>query len=119
MEKPITLTATESTLDLKLGSESVQMTAEEVTELMNALCGMREKMLPQHQTAAPTGLVHGVRVDPRWAVGPDEMHGGVLLRFLHSGFGWVVFQMPPNEAKNLSSGLLFAMDQQPAPSAKN
>ena len=119
MEKPITLVATETTLDLKLGSESVQMTAEEVTELMNALCGIREQMQPPHQPEAPIGLVHGVRLDPRWAVGPDEMHGGALLRFLHSGFGWVVFQMPPMEAVNLSSGLLLALEQQPAPSAKN
>jgi hypothetical protein len=110
-EISFTLTSPES-VQMKMGESEQTLTAADITNLIGTLAGVREQMLPPFPTEAPSGVVHGVRLNPQWATGADEMFGGVLLRIQHAGYGWLSFQIPSDQARKMSIGLLTVTENE-------
>lgn len=114
-EISFTLGSPES-VQMKIGESVQTLTAADVSNLITTLAGVREQMAPPFPAEAPSGVVHNVHLNPKWATGTDEMFGGVLLRIQHTGYGWLSFQIPSDQARQMSVGLLTVTENEaPAP----
>ena len=79
-----------------------------ITKLAHARASLTEEVEPEPDARAPFGFAV---VDPAWRAttlrdgGPPDA-AGVSLALRHSGYGWLCFVLPPEEAQALGRWLL-------------
>jgi hypothetical protein len=86
-------------------SDEIAMTAGQVDALIEALGHMRTRLKPAQPATLPAEIgTDDVASNPRWVCRPLERRG-VLLQIRSPAFGWLAFQLPPEEAAKLGRGL--------------
>ncbi len=89
----------DGTVELAIGAESVALDAPAMDELIERLARVRAQMAEQVPEQPP--LVQTVVFNPAYAIRIDHMTKAALLRVRHGGFGWLNFELPPQEALNM------------------
>lgn len=89
----------DGTVELSVGDTSVSLTARELDEQIERLARIRSQM--QDQVPVEPPLVESVIFNPAYAIRTDNMTKASLLRLRHGGFGWLNFELPPQEALNM------------------
>lgn len=89
----------DGTVELSIGTESVSLNASEMDEQIERLARVRSQMAEQVPEQPP--LIQSVVFNPIYAIRTDNMTKASLLRVRHGGFGWLNFEMPPQEALNM------------------
>lgn len=89
----------DGTVELSVGGESVSLTARELDQQIERLARIRSQMKEQVPVEPP--LVESVVFNPAYAIRTDNMTKASLLRVRHGGFGWLNFELPPQEALNM------------------
>lgn len=89
----------DGTVELSIGGESVSLTEREMDEQIQRLARIRSQMNEQVPDEPP--LIESVVFNPVYAIRIDNMTKGSLLRLRHGGFGWLNFELPPQEALNM------------------
>jgi hypothetical protein len=86
-------------VELSIGGESLALTAQELDEQLGRLARIRSQMNEQVPSEPP--LIESVVFNPAYAIRTDNMTKASLLRVRHGGFGWLNFELPPQEALNM------------------
>ena len=89
----------DGTVELSVGGESISLTARELDEQIARLARVRSQMEEKVPVEPP--LVESVIFNPAYAIRTDNMTKASLLRLRHGGFGWLNFELPPQEALNM------------------
>jgi hypothetical protein len=89
----------DGTVELSVGGESISLTARELDEQIERLARIRSQMEEKVPVEPP--LVESVIFNPAYAIRTDNMTKASLLRLRHGGFGWLNFELPPQEALNM------------------
>ena len=89
----------DGTAELSLGGESVSLTACELEEQIERLARVRSQMNEPVPEEPP--IIETVVFNPAYAIRTDNMTKASLLRLRHGGFGWLNFELPPQEALNM------------------
>jgi len=89
----------DGTVELSMGAEAVSLTAREMDEQIQRLARVRSQMSEPVPDEPP--LVESVVFNPAYAIRMDHMTKACLLRLRHGGFGWLNFELPPQEALNM------------------
>ncbi|MDB5762886.1 MAG: hypothetical protein JWQ21_1881 [Herminiimonas sp.] len=89
----------DGTVDLSLGNESISYTAKELDEQIERLARVRAQMNEKVPDEPP--LIETVVFNPQYFIRTDNMTKASLLRVRHGGFGWLNFELPPQEALNM------------------
>lgn len=89
----------DGTVELSVGGESVSLTARELDQQIERLARIRSQMKEPVPVEPP--LVESVVFNPAYAIRTDNMTKASLLRLRHGGFGWLNFELPPQEALNM------------------
>jgi hypothetical protein len=89
----------DGTVELSIGGESVSLTAGEMDEQIERLARVRSQMNEPVPHQPP--LIETVVFNPEYAIRTDNMTKASLLRLRHGGFGWLNFELPPQEALNM------------------
>ncbi|MES2537566.1 MAG: hypothetical protein V4632_17035 [Pseudomonadota bacterium] len=84
---------------LAIGDESISLTAQELEEQMAHLAQLRASMMDRVPVEPPP--IGKVMVDPRYAVRTESLTKTCLLRMRHDGYGWLDFELPPQEALHM------------------
>ncbi len=82
-----------------MDAESVSLTAREMDEQIERLARVRSQMSEPVPDEPP--LVESVVFNPVYVIRMDHMTKACLLRLRHGGFGWLNFELPPQEALNM------------------
>ena len=91
----------DGTVELSIDTESVSLTAPEMDEQIERLARVRAQMAEQVPEQPP--LIQSVVFNPAYAIRTDNMTKASLLRVRHGGFGWLNFELPPQEALNMKT----------------
>ena len=89
----------DGTVELSLGGESVSLTTRELEEQIERLARVRSQMKDPVPEEPP--IIETVVFNPAYAIRTDNMTKASLLRLRHGGFGWLNFELPPQEALNM------------------
>jgi len=89
----------DGTVTLSLGNESKSFTAQELDEQIERLARIRSQMEEKVPNDPP--LIESVVFNPSYSIRTDHMTRASLLRIRHGGFGWLNFELPPQEALNM------------------
>ena len=85
----------DGTVGLSIGNESLSFTAQELDEQIARLARIRAQMaekVPEKPPAVETGIFN-----PQYFIRTDNMTKAALLSIRHGGFGWLNFELPPQE----------------------
>ena len=97
-----------SSIQLNLDSGVRDFTAQELDKMIEELGEARKRLNPKLPlTLAPNSQIKAVS-DPAWQVVPRphrEAPGPALL-VRHTGYGWIGFHFPPDEARSIADWLL-------------
>jgi hypothetical protein len=89
----------DGTIALAIGDESMSFTAQELEEQIAHLARLRAQM--SDKVAAEPPPVEFVAVNPGYSVRTDSLSKASLLRIRHGGYGWLNFELPPQEALHM------------------
>jgi hypothetical protein len=89
----------DGTIMIAIGDESISLTAQELEKQMAHLAQLRASMTDKVPVEPPP--IGPVMVDPRYAVRTDSLTKTCLLRMRHDGYGWLDFELPPQEALHM------------------
>jgi len=89
----------DGTVSLSINDESMSFTASELEEQMERLARIRSQMGEKVPEEPP--LIESVVFNPQYSIRTDHMTKASLLRIRHGGFGWLNFELPPQEALNM------------------
>jgi hypothetical protein len=89
----------DGTVELSLGGQSVSLTTPELEEQIERLARVRSQMKEPVPEEPP--IIESVVFNPAYAIRTDNMTKASLLRLRHGGFGWLNFELPPQEALNM------------------
>jgi hypothetical protein len=89
----------DGTIALSIGNESMSFTAQELEEQIAHLAKLRAQMADQVPVEPPP--VSRVIVNPGYAVRTDSLTKTSLLRIRHGGYGWLNFELPPQEVLHM------------------
>jgi hypothetical protein len=89
----------DDTVELSLDGQSISLTAREMDEQIERLARVRSQMNEPVSEEPP--LIESVVFNPAYAIRTDSMTRASLLRLRHGGFGWLNFELPPQEALNM------------------
>lgn len=89
----------DGTVALSIGDESISLTALEMDEQLARLARVRAQMNEQIPLEPP--VIETVVFNPAYAIRTDNMTKASLLRLRHGGYGWINFELPPQEALNM------------------
>jgi hypothetical protein len=88
----------------------VALDSTQLDSIIAKLGEARAVMRQEVTKAAPqeTGMRELAIINPMWRTNPPLHPGldGIVLRFRHSGFGWLTFILPHHEALSLGSWLV-------------
>ncbi|HJW55060.1 MAG TPA: hypothetical protein VJ577_07300 [Burkholderiaceae bacterium] len=89
----------DGTVELCMGNESMTFTSAELDEQIERLGRIRAQMTGKVPEEPP--LVESVVFHPQYRIRTDNMTKASLLRLRHGGFGWLNFELPPQDALNM------------------
>jgi hypothetical protein len=89
----------DGSITLAIGEESMSLTAPELEEQIARLAQLRAQMPDKVPVEPPA--VGDVSVNPGYAVRTDKLTRTSLLRIRHDGYGWLDFELPPQEALHM------------------
>lgn len=89
----------DGTVDLSIGNESLSFTARELDEQIARLARIRAQMAEKIPEKPP--VVETVIFNPQYFIRTDNMTKAALLSVRHGGFGWLNFELPPQEVLNM------------------
>lgn len=89
----------DGTVALSIGNESLSFTAQELEEQIERLGRIRSQMKEQVPSDPP--LIETVIFNPAYSVRTDNMTKASLLSLRHGGFGWLHFEISPQETLNM------------------
>jgi hypothetical protein len=89
----------DGTVDLSIGNESLSFTAQELDEQIARLARIRGQMAEKIPEKPP--MVETVIFNPQYFIRTDNMTKAALLSVRHGGFGWLNFELPPQEVLNM------------------
>src|SRR5690606_5107291 len=89
----------DGTVALSSGGEEMLFTAQELEEQIAQLARLRTRMPEPVPLEAPP--VGDVMVDPAYTVKIDKMTRASLLRIRDAGYGWLNFELPPQEVLHM------------------
>ncbi|MDB5842519.1 MAG: hypothetical protein JWQ23_4471 [Herminiimonas sp.] len=91
----------DGTIALAIGDESISLSARELDEQIACLAHLREQLADKVPMDPPQ--VEIVAVNPGYAVRIDHLTKASLLRLRHAGYGWLNFELPPQDALQMKS----------------
>ncbi len=85
---------------------TLKLKADELTEFLYHLAGLRASMLPQHPNEAlkPETLISNIPA-VRWHATEDQVPGQARLYMLHPGFGWLFMGLLPQSVEDMAGTL--------------
>ena len=89
----------DGTAELILGTEKVDLNAQEIDGVLQALSALRVSMperIPDQQLKVDT-----VYFNPAYSVRLDKESKTCLLSLRHPGYGWINFELPTQEVLNM------------------
>lgn len=89
----------DGTIGLAIGHETMVFTAQELEEQMARLAKLRAQM--PDKVAADAPPIKSVTVNPDYVVRTDSLTKTSLLRIRDGGYGWLNFELPPQEALHM------------------
>lgn len=89
----------DGTVALSIGEASLSFTAQELEQQIERLGRIRSQM-PEQVPAEPP-LIETVIFNPAYNVRTDNMTKASLLSLRHGGFGWLHFEISPQETLNM------------------
>lgn len=88
-------------ITLSLNDETTDMTASELDKQIALLASLRAKMaegVPENPPQIEEVVIH-----PHYRVRVDKETKASLLRIRHAGYGWLNFEIAPQEAMNMKN----------------
>jgi hypothetical protein len=89
----------DGTVNLSLGDETITLTSQELEEQIERLARIRAQLSTQVPNDPP--MVETVVYNPQYRVRTDNMTKASLLSVRHGGYGWMHFELSPQEALNM------------------
>jgi hypothetical protein len=89
----------DESVTLSLNGESTEMTASELDEQIAHLASLRAKLGERVPDDPPQ--IEEVVINPSYRVRVDRETKASLLRIRHAGYGWLNFEIGPQEALNM------------------
>ena len=89
----------DGTAALSIGDDEIVLTAQELEEQIARLAKLRARMPDSVPMEAPP--IRAVTVNPAYAVRTDNVTRTSLLRIRDNGYGWLNFELPPQEALHM------------------
>lgn len=95
-----------TTVELAVGGGAIKLSAQELDALLRKLGEMRAEVRPEVPYELEKATVVA-QIDPAWRTYPclHPTLAGLTLNLRHSGYGWLGFALPYNEAQNLGAWL--------------
>ena len=84
---------------LSLNDETIDMTAGELDKHITLLAALRARMAEGVPESPPQ--IGEVVINPSYRVRVDKETKASLLRIRHTGYGWLNFEIAPQEAMNM------------------
>jgi hypothetical protein len=94
-------------------TDSVQLSATELDDLIRQLARVRSEMSPEVAVELKKGKALDAAIDPAWRTRPmlHPSMPGELLVLRHRGLGWLGFVLPPHEVAALGAYLVKSVAQ--------